>query len=160
MFFINHLRPDEWWEWDRENVVAYNYMGGWHNVNENSLGGVECYEYDSWHELYLAKHFCPLETDIWERDVWISPEGKYYYGEAHAVEAEHICDIIYGLDLDMDDAEDYLENLGWVRATTSLMWEVRFDTWEDKRLTQRQYDALWDWCECHKKRFPKGIEVV
>ena len=160
MFFINHLRPNEWWQWDRENMKAYNYMRGWHNVNENRLDGVECYEYDSWHELYLAKHYCPLESDKWERDAWISPEGKYYYGEAHAVEAEYICDIIYGLELDMDDAEDYLEKIGWVRVTTSLMWDIRFDKLKEKRLTQRQYDALWDWCECHKKEFPNGIEVI
>lgn len=159
MFFINHLRPNEWWQWDRENMTAYNYMGGWHNVNENRLGGIECYEYDSWHKLYLAKHYCPLESDKRERDAWISPEGKYYYGEAHAVEAEHICDIIYGLELDMDDAEDYLEKLGWIRVTTSLMWEIRFDKLKEKRLTQRQYDALWDWCECHNKEFPNGIET-
>lgn len=159
MFFINHLRPNEWWQWNRENMKAYNYMGGWHNVNENSLGNAECYEYDSWHELYLAKHYCPLETDKYEKDAWISPEGRYYYGEAHAVKAEYICDIIYGLDLDMDDAEDYLEKLGWIRVTTSLMWEIRFDKLKEKRLTQRQCDALWDWCEYHKKEFPNGLEV-
>lgn len=160
MFFINHLRPDEWWEWDRENMVAYNYHGGHHDVNENYLGGVECYEYDSWHELYLAKGFCPIEVDKWEREVWISPEGKYYEGEAHAVMAEYICDIIYGDDLDFDFAEDFLEEHGWVRAASNFMWEVRFDTWKGKRLAQRQYDALWDWCECHKRKFPKGIEVI
>ena len=57
-------------------------------------------------------------------------------------------------------AEDFLEERGWVRAASSFMWEVRFDDWKDKRLTQKQYDALWDWCECHKKQFPKGIEVI
>ena len=160
MFFINHLRPDEWWEWDRENMKAYNYMGGWHNINENSLGNAQYYECDSWHELYLAKHFCPLETDKREREAWISPEGRYYYGEAHAVEAEYICDIIYGNGLDFDYAEDFLEEQGWVRVSSGAMWKVRFDNWRGKRISQRQYDALWDWCEYHKKEFPKGIEVI
>jgi hypothetical protein len=159
MFFINHLRPDEWWEWNKEKMMAYNYRGGHHNINENDLGGVEYCEYESWHELYLAKGFCPFEVDKWECEVWISPEGKYYEGRAHAVMAEYICDIIYGEDIDFDFAEDYLEEHGWVRATTSLMWEVRFDSWENKRVSQKQYDALFDWCECHKKDFPKKLEV-
>lgn len=158
MKFINHLRPDEWWEWCPESMTAYNYRGGCHNVNENALGNVECIECESWHELYLKTRFCPLEVDKWEREVWISPQGKYYEGEAHAVMAEYICDIIYGEELDF--AEDFLEERGWIRAASSFMWEVRFDDWKDKRLTQKQYDALWDWCECHKKKFPTGIEVI
>ncbi len=159
MFFINHLRPDEWWKWDRENMIACNYMGGWHNINENRLGGVEYYECDSWHELYLAKHFCPLETDKFERDVWISPEGKYYCGDAHEVTAQYILDIIYGEEVDFWDG-DKLEARGWIRATTSMMWDVRFDEWSGKRLTQKQYDALWDWCQFHKMKFPNDIEVL
>ena len=160
MFFINHLRPDEWWEWDRENMKAYNYMGGWHNINENSLGNAQYYECDSWHELYLAKHYCPFESSKREREAWISPDGRYYYGEAHAVQAEYLCDIIYGNDLDFDYAEDFLEEQGWVRVSSGVMWKVRFDNWKGKRISQRQYDALWDWCEYHKKEFPKDIEVV
>lgn len=159
MYFINHLNPDEWWEWDKEQMTAYNYHGGHHSVDTNDISNAECCEYNSWHELYLAKHFCPLEVDKWEREVWISPEGKYYEGEAHAVMAEGICEIIYGNGLDFDFAEDFLEEQGWIRAASSFMWEVRFDNWKGKRLTQRQYDALWDWCECHKKKFPKDIEI-
>ena len=159
MFFINHLRPDEWWRWDRENMIAYNYMGGWNNIDENRLGGVEYYECDGWHELYLAKHFCPLETDKSERNVWISPEGKYYCGDAHEVTAQYILDIIYGEEADFWDG-DKLEARGWVRATTSMMWDVRFDEWSGKQLTQKQYDALWDWCQFHKMKLPNDVEVL
>lgn len=159
MFFINHLRPDEWWKWDRENMIAYNYMGGWHNIDENRLGGVEYYECDGWHELYLVKHFCPLETDKFERDVWISPEGKYYCGDAHEVTAQYILDIIYGEEADFWEG-DKLEARGWVRATTSMMWDVRFDEWNGRRLTQKQYDALWDWCKFHNMKFPNDVEVL
>ena len=97
MFFINHLRPNEWWEWNQEKMIAINYNGGSHNIDENSLGSVEYYECDSWHELYLAKHFCPLEAEIYNRDVWISPDGKYYDGDAHEVTAKDILEIIYGI---------------------------------------------------------------
>jgi hypothetical protein len=154
MFFINHLQPNEWWEWDKEKMIAYNYYGDWHNINENSLGNAEYYECNNWHELCLAKHFCPIEVTLEKRDVWISPEGGFYDGEAHMVTAEYICDIIYGKDLGLDYAEDYLEEFGWIKATTSLMWQIRFEDWHWKKLPQPQYDALWDWCEYHNMPFP------
>lgn len=100
------------------------------------------------------------EVDIKWPDVWISPEGKYYNGDAHENRAEEILEIIYGENNELWPG-DRLEELGWVRATTSLMWEVRIDSdyWSDKRVTQKQYDALWDWCKYHNKAFPQKIEV-
>lgn len=56
--------------------------------------------------------------------------------------------------MDMWEAEDFLEEHGWVRVTTSMMWEVRESYWFDKDLTQTQLDALWDWCELHNKHYP------
>lgn len=58
--------------------------------------------------------------------------------------AEYLCDIIFGNDLDIDYAEGFLEEHGWIRATTSIMWDVRFDSWQNRYITQKQYDALWD----------------
>ena len=48
-----------------------------------------------------------------------------------------------------------------MRATTSLMWEVRADSdyWNNRKLSQKQYDALWDWCKIHNKKFPRNVEV-
>lgn len=83
-----------------------------------------------------------------------SPEGKFYKADAHEVDAEHLCDILYGKDFGIHYAGDYLEEHGWVRLTTSLMWEVRDNYWFDKDLTQAQLDALWDWCELHNKHYP------
>ena len=154
MLFINHLKENEWWRWDVEKMCAYNYNGGFHDVHDDMLLNAECFECNSWHELYLTKHFCPLEVGIWENDIWISPEGKYYGGKAHEVAAERLLELIYGEDVDYC-AGDKLESYGWVRATTSLMWSIRFDEWKDKCLTQKQYDALYDWCKYHKMNFPR-----
>lgn len=156
MLFIN--QSDTWWELDKERMMLFNYMGGYHYINEKCLAESEIYEYKDWHELYLAKHFCPLEVNIRWKDVWVSPDGKFYNGEAHENRAEEILEIIYG-EVDVDWFGDRLGELGWIRATTSLMWEVRFDEWEGKRLTQKQYDALWDWCELHKKKFPTNVDI-
>ena len=159
MLFINYPTKDQWRKWDTDKMICFNYRGGWCEVNENALGDVECLNLDSWHDLYLAKRYCALEADKWERDVWISPDGKYYLGEAHEVEAEHLLDIIYGETVEWC-AGDKLEEKGWVRATTSAMWKVRMHEWQGKLLPQRQYDALWDFCQQHKLQFPKGVEVL
>lgn len=158
MLFISHLEKNQWWEFDKEKMIAYNYMGGHHSVSKELFDQADVCEYESWHELYLAKHFCPFDADKWTSDVWISPDGNFYDGKAHEVIAGYLCEIIYGLE-DIDYGGDELESHGWIRATTSLMWEIRFNEWSDKYITQKQYDALWDWCECHKREFPKDIKV-
>lgn len=158
MLFVSMDNKNTWWEFNKEKMTAYNYRGGHHSVSEDDLAGADICEYQSWHELYLAKHFCPLEVDVWNNDVWISPEGKFYDGNAHEVTAEDLIEIIYGGCGDFW-AGDRLESHGWVRATTSLMWDVRFDEWREKVLTQKQYGALLNWCTCHKKEFPKGVKI-
>ena len=158
MLFINHLEPNVWWQLDKERMMAFNYRGGHNYVTEEDIKNSDVVEYDSWHELYLAKHFCPIETEVWFRDVWISPEGKFYDGEAHLVMAEYLCDIIYGQE-DIFCADDYLEERGWIKATTSFMWELRFESLCNREFPQKQYDALFDWCECHKKAFPTNITI-
>lgn len=160
MLFINYLGKNQWWEFDKEKMIAFNYDGGYHYIKEDVLQQAEICEYQDWHELYLAKHFCPLEVNIKWRDVWISPEGRFYNGEAHENRAEEILEIIYG-EIDIDWPGDRLEELGWIRATRTLMWEVRLnsDYWDDKKISIKQYNALWDWCKHHNKKFPEGIRT-
>ena len=66
--------------------------------------------------------------------------------------------IIYGEEIEWC-AGDKLEAKGWVRATTSMMWDIRLGEWNGKRISQKQYDAVWDYCQCHKLKFPDGVEV-
>ena len=158
MLFINHLNKNIWWELDKEKMMVFNYSGGYHYIDKESLANAESCECENWHELYLKKSYCPLECDKRGRDIWISPDGKFYEVSSHEVGAECLCEIIYGLE-EVDWAGDELESRGWLRATTSLMWEVRFDEWKEKNITQKQYDALWDWCKYHKKSFPQKVNV-
>jgi hypothetical protein len=158
MLFINHLQKDEWWEWDQEKMRAYNYRGGHYDIDENSLGDVEYVECNSWHELYLKKHFCPLEVESWWNDVWISPDGRFYDGVAHDVTAEHLLSIIYGEETEWC-AGDALTAKGWLRATTSAMWKIRLPELIETPLTQKQYNALFDWCQHHKITFPTNLKI-
>lgn len=92
-------------------------------------------------------------------DCWLSPDGEYYDGDAHENRAVEILRVLYNKDADdipCMDAGSLLEKLGWVRLTTTLMWEVRMnkDYWENRELTQAQINALYDWCNLHGKKFP------
>lgn len=159
MFFIKNSKG-EWWELNKEKMTVYNFDGGSHSIAMQDLKLSEVVKCDGWNELYKIKKWCPLEVNVNWIDVWVSPEGKFYNGEAHENRAEEILEIIYG-EIDVDWAGDKLEELGWVRATTSLMWEVRADSdyWNNRKLSQKQYDALWDWCKIHNKKFPRNVEV-
>lgn len=154
MFFVKNAKG-EWWELDKEKMEVFNFNGGFHNITPQELETSEVLGCDGWNELFTIKKYCPLKVNIKWRDVWISPDGVFYDGDAHENRAEEILEIIYG-ENDVDWAGDRLEELGWIRATTSLMWEVRSDTdyWDNKRINQKQYDALWDWCRQHDKKIP------
>ena len=145
-----------WWELDREKLTCYNYLGGHHSITESELSKAHTFECENWHELYLAKHYCPFESDKRSRNAWISPQGKIYEATSHDVTAEHLLDIIYGLDVHWPG--DELASRGWVRVTTSIMWDIRLKEWESKKLTQSQLNALWDWCNYHNKKFPHIAE--
>lgn len=95
-----------------------------------------------------------LHADIRYPDCWLSPDGSFYNGDAHENRAVEILSLLYGIE--DDDAASVLEDLGWVRLTRSLMWDVRQHSgyWNDKELPQAQLNSLWDWCKYHGKQFP------
>ena len=158
MNFIKISNENNYLELNKEKMLVYNFLGGHHPITQEELNNSEIIELNDWHELYCSKHYCPLETDKYEHAVWISPEGKFYQGNAHEVQAEDLCEIIYG-EKEIFCAGDYLEEHGWIRAARTFMWEIRFDEMNQKQLTQKQYDALYDWCECNRKTFPNGIQI-
>lgn len=158
MFFIKNSKG-EWWELNKETMTVYSFGGCSHSITTQNLELSEVLECSGWNELYKIKKWCPLEVTVKWTNVWVSPDGRFYDGDAHENRAEEILEIMYG-EVDVDWPGDRLEELGWIRATTSLMWEVRAeDYWSDKLISQKQYDALWDWCKCHNKRFPQLIEL-
>lgn len=150
MLFIKE--NNGWYELDKVQGIAYNYEGGHHYVNIDTMEKATIVHFDSWHALYLSKNYCPFEADKTSRTAWLSPDGKFYEGRAHEVLAEDLCDIIYGLNSMW--AGDELEERGWIRVTTSLMWEIRLEELKNKKLTKKQIDALWDWCQYHNKTYP------
>ncbi|MBO5435917.1 hypothetical protein J6A31_08995 [bacterium] len=156
MTFLKYNDSDGWWEFDKSRMMAYNVNGGHHNVTEDDINEAVLFTCDNWHQLYLCKKYCPIETNVKCADVWISPDGKFYEGKAHAVQAEKICDIIYGLsDLTIWQAESWLNEHNWIKATTSIMWNYYVkDIVSNANLTTKQKTALYDWCNIHGTIFP------
>lgn len=156
-----------WWHWDEEKMKLLNYRGGGFDIDENSdywAHAVTLRGCDSWHDIYVAYGQNPLEADITDFDVWISPDGKFFDGNAHRVQAEYIVPLVYGIDIEdplfSGEAEDYLIGHGWVKATRSFMWSIyqkRDTTW---KMTQKTYDALFDYCTLHKLKMPKDIDII
>ena len=151
MLFIR-LSTNNWWEYDKEKNIVYNYNGGYHEVSTGAVEKSETIECSGWHELYCLKRYCPIETTVRSCHIWISPDGRYYEAPSHDIAAEDICKIIYGTEPMYPG--DELEKRGWIRATIGAMWEYRLDEWKDKQLTQRQMDALYAWCKQHGKTYP------
>ena len=159
MYFIKNSKR-EWWELDRDKMTVFNFHGGSHTISKQILESSEILECADWHALYERTNFCPLEVGINYTNVWVSPAGMFYDGDAHDNRAEEILEIVYG-ETDCFWPGDRLEERGWVRATTSLMWEVRADSdyWDNKKLSPKQYTALQDWCQHHNKKFPQNVTI-
>lgn len=159
MEFVNI--SDIWLELNRDKMIAFNYYGDWRCIEPSDIDILDIREFNSWHDLYVNTGYCPIIVDIRYKDVWVSPDGKYYNGDAHDNRAEEILDIIYG-ETNVDWYEDRLEELGWIRATTSLMWNMRLEGeyWNNKCLTTQQYTALCAWYNNHGKNIPQNILII
>lgn len=161
MLFIKLLGSNQWLKLYKEKMLVFDFNGDYRNLTNEELESSKMVECDGWHELYKMKKWCPLEVSVNWPDVWISPNGIFFNGKAHETRAEELLEILYG-ETNVCCPGDRLEELGFIRATISLMWDIRIDSnyWNEKKIKQKQYDSLWDWCKFHKKKFPKNIVVV
>lgn len=159
----------EWWRWIPERMRLVNFMGGGFDIDENSeyWANAKIYTFENWHELYKSKGFNPLKADVYDFDVWISPEGVYFDGNAHAVAAEYIVKLVYGIDIDdpcfVGSAEYYLEQHHWIKATRSFMWEIYLKHSNNWEMTPKTYGALVEYCNKSDKRklgIPKGVRII
>lgn len=108
----------------------------------------------------------PEVTDVSYDVGYILPDGRFFgcgYMQ-HRVLAERIYKHLYnagqevrnieGTDI---DAQQELEKIGVVTLFKSILMDSPVDTFCSKEITQKQRDTLWDWCQAHKREFPKNI---
>lgn len=151
---------DDWWLWDLSHMKAININGGGFDIDENSsyFMNAEVRECNSWHDLYIHTGYSPFLTDYKVSDCWLSPDGKFWEAEAHAVQAEKICFLVYGVEfdiLDWADAAEYLIELGWKKLTRGPMWQFYVsDCYMNWKVTCEQKDAINQYCEYHKIKIP------
>ena len=159
--FLYEKHNDSYWEVDILNMKLFNFNGGYHDINEFSddwLNG-ELVAAESWHDLYQKTGFNPLEGTIAANSGWLDPEGTIWSCEAHLTGAEEICDIAFGItDSDIDCA-DYLKSLGWVKITSSCMFDFYVQDSMYLFMSPPQYQFFVKWCKIHKKPIPQDIIV-
>lgn len=155
MKFLYESYNQGYWRVDLDNMLLFNYHGGYHEINENSpdwLDGI-LIEAESWHELYLMKKYNPIEGDYTSSEGWIAPDGSFWEGTAHSILAFDICRIKYGLEME-DWAADFLVDHGWIKFTCSTMYNIYLKSNHYDYMTKEQYENLYEWCVYHKKPFP------
>ena len=156
MNFLKYAGDDYWWKWPDGGITVFNFNGGHHDINENSerfINGT-IIQADNWHDLYLQTGYMPLQVHEPKRDMWISPEGEMFECEAHEVAAKQILKVIYGETLD-DDLWTYGDTLiarGWIKVTTSLMYNNYVLDGMYDNMTTAQLLAWYDWHRKYKER--------
>lgn len=156
-----------WWRWDKGRMKLRNFKGGGFDIDENAeywQTATIREDCKDWHELYLATGHNQLLGDVYAFDAWISPDGEFYEGFGHAVVAEDIVKLVYGIDVDelscLGIAEDILMNKHWVKVTRGPMWSYYIKHKEMWQMTQKTYDAVFDFCTLHKLELPKEVEII
>ena len=82
---------------------------------------------------------------------WIARNGKFYacYYRGHATLAEKITGSVYG--------ERELEERGWIKLAGDPpidKWDFFFLPKRPMKITQKQWDFIFDWCRKKNKQFP------
>lgn len=116
--------------------------------NSSEFFSAEVREADDWNSLYKKTGYCPLRCDVYYDDIWLSPDGEFFYGDAHEMQAEDICSVIYGK-TDISYFGDYLIANGWVKLTTGAMLHYYRQSSMYSSLSDAQFNAVTEWCKVH-----------
>ena len=81
------------------------------------------------------------ESELFEKG-WLLPNGDYY--RCHYMEHQWLAgELLNKKYPDEQNYEKKAEDLGWVKLTGSQTWPLHFE----KKLTKKQCNRLWDYCE-------------
>lgn len=167
MFFVKHI-DEKWKLFNKRDRTCHSYSRwdgetlsdlSWGLIPMHEIENAEIVECNSWYELYLLTHYCPVETDKTFKEVWISPEGKFYKAKDWN-SAGCICDIVFGLDYEYEYAEDFIGRLGYIKAVPAAGCYPSVWTYDDYyKGTQPQLEAFSDWCNYHNLNTNKIMKM-
>lgn len=151
MTFIRLAGHDDWYEWDKVSMKCITFGGSSFDIDNNSIEFMESVisEAKDWHELYKKTGYVPLRCDEYTDDVWLSPDGEFFVGDCHEVQAEGIYNVIYGNSNRDICFGDLLISNGWVKLTTSAMLHYYRKASMYDGMTNAQHNAAMLWCEVH-----------
>lgn len=159
MKFIKFDGDYVWNEFDEANLLARNLVGGYRKIDKNSFEYINStiIEAENWHDLHLKTGWLgPWVTIIYPHAGWLTPDGLFYQCNAHDIDAVKIVEFLYGKYMDTSEAADFLTQRGWLKITTSLMWDIRLEEENKWYLTPIQEKKLFEWCHAMDMEFPKG----
>lgn len=157
MKFVKLQGSDEWLLWEEEYMFLSNIKGGGQRIDENSPAWINAYveEADSWYAICKKHSYYPNATSYKRNCSWLSPDGLFIEADAHACAAEYICQYLYDItDMDIEWCDDYLRQHGWVKLTTSVMYQIYYEDGMYDHLTQPQRDSIRLWADCHCMDYP------
>lgn len=156
MTFLKFKDSDDWMLYEEKYSFLSNIYGGGFYVKKGSKEWNEATieESASWYELCKKYSYYPTETTWKSSDVWLSPDGRFFEGHCHAVEAEYICEYMFDKHLTTELSDDFLIKKGWVKLTTSLMYNIYIKEGMYNNLTSKQKDLARVWAYQHRMLNP------
>lgn len=152
------LYADNHWYELYDNYLINYYHGHQPLVKERII---KQKEYKDWHELYIREHYVPFAGEIEDNDLWIAPNGDMYAAnDGHATAAQDICEVLYGNDKVLYDAEYFLEQQKWIKVS-DYFWNLHLNDMSQWIMTQKQANIVFDWCRIHEIKYPIDIiEII
>lgn len=138
-----------YWEWDELHMRLVNRNYGSHDIDENSIEWINAtiIEAEDWHDLYLKTGWTDLYLGTYKVPcLWLDPDGECWKGDCHEVDAEDIAEVVYGEDINLDYAGDYLYSRGWVKLSNWMAY-IYADSDMYNHITYYQVQVIKEWCE-------------
>ena len=128
-----------------------NIYGDIKHIDENTPEWINAIidEFEDWHDVYRKTLYNPLMVDCSSKNAWLDPEGYFWKGECHEIDAKAICRLLYPSSTDMLFESDFLIDRGWVKLSATLMFTVYCDSNMYDNITRDQFYAIREWCEYH-----------
>lgn len=162
---VEDFHDNTWWLWEIDTMHLVNFFGGGFKIDENEDYWLtaECYEYDSWHDLFVQTGFNPFEHgETYYMHGWIDPDGIIWKCDAHEADADLITKLYYDKEFEYfghNNAATYLIEHGWVKITRGAMWKWYTQDTHIQYVSAKTYATAVKYCLEHDIEHPKHLSI-